>query len=128
MVFFSIGCTAFPHDFCAVRWLANIPVCQRAVFMWPFVQGFMKNLIKKNAAPKTKSFQNLQGFSSDPLLEIKAEIFLTLAGDLSWFLRSFQSSAPMMPFLASALKDVLTNLLNRLPSFYFCSVFSEKLL
>ena len=108
--FLKPGCNTFPHTFSATRWLANIPVCQRALEIWDDVKEFINT-----QSPKThgKSLDSLRDWSKDDLLEVKANCFMTLARDVNKFLTLFQSGAPMMPFLATELKAVLTNLLKR---------------
>ena len=107
----SLGSSQFPFNFCGHRWLENVPVAQRALSIWENVQLYLRKAT--NPPTHTKSYAILMELTSDDFLEVKAECFLTLAGDVIPFLRKFQGSEPLMPYLACHLQRVLKTLLQR---------------
>ena len=111
--FFELtGFEVFPLKFCACRWVENIAVAQRALFIWPHVKLFLRHLLDTTPL-QTKSFDRLVTWMKDPLLEAKVETFISIAKLLQPFLKTYQSQEPLVPFLARDLFRVTTSLLQR---------------
>ena len=58
-------------------------------------------------APPSASFVSVASACNDALIETKQEFFVAVAKPLQEFLFKFQTKAPMTPFLALSLKDML---------------------
>ena len=50
----------------------------------------------------------------DPLLAAKLKFFKMVAGKVSSFLRSFKTDAPMIPFMADTIGDLVYDFLRRI--------------
>lgn len=98
----------FPKKFCAIRWVENSSVAQRALDILPFVVKFVTAVEKdKKLMPLCNSFKIVAEFTKDPLLPAKLSFFKALASDIEPFLTEFQSDVPLVPFLHSALSIVI---------------------
>lgn len=103
------SCCVFPIKFCDCRWLENVPVCERAIQIF----SHLKKFFKTSKLPATYSIEKVKDCLRDPLLLAKLNFFLTVASSLEPFLRKFQTSKPMLPFLHNELEDLLRDLLGR---------------
>jgi hypothetical protein len=107
------GSSDFPLDHCPHRWVENVMVAERALKVWPHVKQFIKSLLAEKKAPNTKSFEFLQNCLNDHFLTARIECFISIAKTLQPFLKKFQSDAPMLPFMAHELFNLLRSLLQR---------------
>ena len=64
-------------------------------------------------APAFASFVSVASACDDTLIEAKLEFFVAVAKLLQEFLLKFQTKAPMTPFLALSLKDLLLAIMGR---------------
>lgn len=103
----------FPLKFCSIRWLENIEVVQRAINVTPHIKKFVEGVRQDKIEPTCKSFIIVAKLIEDPLLCAKLAFFKSLASDVEPFLREFQSDAPLVPFLHTALCQILKNVLER---------------
>ncbi|XP_034246267.1 uncharacterized protein LOC117648128 [Thrips palmi] len=103
----------FPLKFCAVRWLHNAAVAERAIAILPnlekYVEGVRKAKKEKNVT--TPSYETIKTALKDNLLTSKLAFFASIANMLEPFLTEFQSDKPMAPFLFCSLEGVLTDLM-----------------
>ena len=60
------------------------------------------------------SFVSVASACDDVLIEAKLEFFVAVAKPLQEFLLKFQTKAPMTPFLALSLKDLLLVIMGRI--------------
>lgn len=107
------GCKMFPLKFCAVRWLENTSVAQRAIDILPHVIVYVETVAKEKLEPSSDSFCILKNQVKDPMLGPKLAFFKTIASDCEPFLREFQSDWPLVPFLYNALNSVVQTVMGR---------------
>ena len=106
------GCTEFPPEWCAHRWVDNVRVIEKNLKLLSHVEVFVSSFAEKKA-PNTVSFATVKAACKDPLYEEKLKFFLSVANQLKPFLTRFQTDAPMIPFLAVELEKVLRSLCQR---------------
>lgn len=106
--------TLFPLKFCAVRWLENGEVITRALQVLPNWAKFVECSKKANKRPTCSSYSTIVIALGDQLLPAKLAFMLSIAEELEPFLAEFQTDKPMVPFLSTALYDVLRFLLARI--------------
>jgi hypothetical protein len=100
----------FPKKFCEVRWTENCAVIERALAIWAHVCKFVREVKPK---PTADTFQVVQSASLDPTLIPKLEFFLSVSAILEPFLRRFQTSLPIIPFLFEELHSIVMSLFTR---------------
>lgn len=106
----------FPLQFCATRWIEDVPVAQRAVEIWENICKYVNSICSgpKSKIPKTcSSWTYVAKAVNDKLTLSKLQAFIHAAKYLSPFLERFQTDKPMVPFLASELHKVLTNIMEK---------------
>lgn len=103
----------FPKKFCAVRWLKNVDVAQRAIELIPKLKIFVDE-VEKNKSLHSNSYEIVKRAISDQLLSAKLEFFSSLASDIEPFLEKFQSDEPMVPFLFEELSALLMTQISRI--------------
>ena len=104
------GSSAFPKKFCQIRWTENALVARTAISLYPAIKKYMK---ETNRLPCTVSIAAVKEGIKDNLIIAKLEFFVSVATALEPFLTSFQSPAPMAPFLYEALEKLLRKILKR---------------
>ena len=100
----------FPLRFCPTRWVENEPVAERAIFLWDDYVKLIKHYqqLAPSYRPKNNSsFDALVTAHTDKFMKVKMQIFKDVASILQPFLKSFQTDAPMMPFLPTVLEKLL---------------------
>lgn len=102
----------FPLKFCAVRWLENENVAQRALAMLPHLTVFVREM-EKTKQITANSFAVVAKFIKDPFLPAKLEFFRSLASDLEPFLSEFQTDSPLAPFLYDSLSTIVNTQMDR---------------
>jgi hypothetical protein len=103
-----------PLKFCKHRWLENVNVMQRAIQIYPMLKKYVKAVKGgKLPDPKTKSYESVCEAVCDPLFVAKGEVFISIATEVEPFLATYQTDAPMLPFLVCDLFTLARNLLER---------------
>ena len=105
------GSTVFPKKFCQVRWIENVDVSQRALEVLPYVKKYVTDPSTK--LPKTQTCESVRMLCSDKLAVAKISFFSSVGAVCETFLRRYQSSAPMAPFLYDDIGHLLRSLMNR---------------
>lgn len=104
--------SVFPKKFCAVRWLQNANVAQRAIELIPNLILFVDE-VEKTKTISSQSYEIVSKAVSDSLLSAKLEFFRGLASDIEPFLEKFQSDEPLVPFLYEELRALLMTQISR---------------
>ncbi|XP_067268442.1 uncharacterized protein [Chanodichthys erythropterus] len=100
--------TKFPLPFCGHRWLENLPVVERALEFWPSVTMYMDAVRKKELPnPGSASYDTLEVAEKDPLILAKLHFYMAITRTFSPFLTFFQTDAPVIPFLAKDLTELM---------------------
>lgn len=107
------GSSKFPKKFCAVRWLQNIEVSQRALDILPDLETYVTNIKNTPRKPSSYSFELVEKLLNDKFLKAKLAFFQTVASEIEPFLKAYQSDAPLGPFLYTDLNNILKLLLSR---------------
>lgn len=102
--------TVFPMKFCSVRWLENLSVAKRLLDLIPDLKKYCAQVHPK---PCVISFNRIEKAINDPMLKARLGFFISVCTIVEPFLRRFQTSSPLIPFLYDALSDVQTALANR---------------
>ena len=100
---------SFPQKFCVTRWVENEPVATRAIELWSTMVELIKTILLLPVSKRPKnnqSFDTLVAAHRDSCMLVKLHIFRDIASILSVFFTSFQSDAPLMPFLADELEEL----------------------
>ena len=92
---------------CQHRWVEGIKVAEQALKIWPHVNKYAKTVKSERTAPASVSFVSVISACNNTLIEAKLEFFVAVPKLLKEFLLKFQTEAPMTPFLALFLKDLL---------------------
>lgn len=102
----------FPLRFCAIRWVENSNVLQRAAEMLPSLKQYINAVSKK--PPSSNCFKRVcTAVKEDAMLEAKMGFLQNIASELETFLTLFQSNKPLLPFLYNDLYALLRSLLDR---------------
>jgi len=110
----ATGTTVMPLKFCNHRWVENVVVCERGISLLPAVVKYVAAVTAKEYPdPGTKSYSTVCQEIKDPLLPAKLAAFLSIAKLLQPFLDSFQTDAPMIPFLHSELVKMMKSIMER---------------
>lgn len=103
-----------PLKFCNHRWLENVTVCERSITLLPAIRKYVAAVISKRCTdPGTKSFGTVSECLKDPLFPAKLASFLSIAKLLQPFLATFQTDAPMIPFLYAELLKLMKAVMER---------------
>ncbi|GBM75925.1 hypothetical protein AVEN_125336-1 [Araneus ventricosus] len=103
--------SVFRKKFCAVRWLQNAEVAQRAIELIPMLMLFVEEIEKSISS---RSYKIVSEAIADPLLSAKLEFFRGLASDVEPFLEKFQSDEPLVSFLYEEISAVLMTQISRI--------------
>ena len=104
----------FPLSFCKTRWVENEDVTKRAYEVWDNVVNVIKYYegLSQSKRPKNnKSYALLAQSYTDKLMKFKFQMFNDLASILNTFLVSFQTDAPMIPFMSDAVEKIMRRLM-----------------
>lgn len=104
-------CTKFPLKFCPVRWVENLAVARRFLELLPHLKVYCKELDPKPL--HLKSFTRIQQAVNDPLMKAKLSFFVSVNITIEPFLRKFQSTKPLAPFIYGDMFDLITSLSGR---------------
>ncbi|XP_075742493.1 uncharacterized protein LOC142796217 [Rhipicephalus microplus] len=109
------GCSKFPMNFCAVRWLENSTVICRALEILAHLIVFVQQCKEKaHKRPTCSSCKVVEEAVSNQVLSAKLAFALSIAEELEPFLREFKTDKPMVSFLSAALESILRSLLSRI--------------
>ncbi|XP_021701533.1 uncharacterized protein LOC110676754 [Aedes aegypti] len=104
------GSDVFPLKFCGHRWLENSNVAKRAIDTIGNMRKFVDGVKKDKVEPKCKSFSDVVKFLNDPLICAKLTFFHSVAMKIEPLLRKLQTDDPMVPFLYTAICQVIVTL------------------
>ena len=121
------GSALFAKKFCATRWLDNTPALERALNSLPHFEKYINEIKPK---PSVISFQSTSNSIADKFLKAKLEFLISIASILEPFLRKYQSSAPLIPFLFEDLEQIIHGLFARIikPDILSATTTTSKLL
>lgn len=103
------GSKEYPPYFCATRWLENGPVYEKAI---AFVPNLKKYCDEVRPRPDISSFKKVnEAVNNDKFFVAQLEFLKFFCGLIQPFLKKYQTSEPVLPFMPSDLKDVLRNVL-----------------
>jgi len=108
--------TVFAEKFCQCRWVENATVAHRAIEILPNVAKYMKEYGRSLPKYLSADTGTVQKALEDPLTLPKLAFFECIANDIEPFLTRFQSSAPLIPFLAEECEILLRALMKRFVS------------
>ena len=111
----------FSLRFCSHGWIENDVVAKKAFSIWPKmieVLDFWKGLPKSKQAGQgrpgeNKSYEFLLSQMNDPLEPVKLRFFEETAKKLNNVLVTFQTSSPMVPFIADFLENLVRSFVER---------------
>lgn len=102
-----------PPKFCSTRWVENATVATRCLEILPYLHAYVSGISKEKREPDSQSYKTMKQMLSDPLLPAKLSFFVSVVGDMEWFLKMFQTDSPMLPFLYEQLEILLNTLMKR---------------
>ena len=103
------GSTLFPLKFCSTRWVENASVAQRSLEIYLYMVLYAKTA----KLTKTVASAALKKAVSDPLMVAKIAFLQSVANMLEPFLKQFQSTSPIVPFIYQELEKLLRKLIER---------------
>lgn len=103
------GGDKFPLKHCTTRWLENVKCIDRVLLVLDNVIKFIDNAKKVQSKPYKEVTEHVK----DKFLKCKLAYYKALSSDCEPFLRRFQSSSPLAPYLYSHLYDLLKILMSR---------------
>lgn len=107
------GSKEFPLKFCAIRWLENVRVVDRACAILLNLRKYTDKVVKEKKVPKCASYEIVSNALTDKLLSARLAFFRTLASDVEPFLTDFQSDDPLAPFLYERIVALLKTVMVR---------------
>lgn len=111
----------FPMKFCATRWVENAAVATRILGLIPKLKVFVEGLAQRREEPKSHSYVMVKNALNDKILPVKVAFFNYIAITLEPFLTSYQTDAPMVPFMYEDLSGLLRELLSKIVKEEFLS-------
>ncbi|XP_063226873.1 uncharacterized protein LOC134541567 [Bacillus rossius redtenbacheri] len=107
------GSSNFSKKFCAIRWLENSGVAERAVLMVPHLKVFVEKATAMKRVPSCQSFCVVSKTIGDKFLIPELVFFQAIALEMEPFLQKFQSDAPLAPLLYESLSNLLEKFMLR---------------
>ncbi len=108
------GVNLYPLQYCSHRWVENATVFNRTIEVLPhvlkYVEGVKDGHVKN---PKTKSYKVVCSVVEDCFTVAKLAFFSSVAKQLNAYLKLFQTSWPMIPFLCEDLMKRFHTLMKR---------------
>lgn len=105
------GSSTFPKKFCGTRWVENGAVGQRFLDIYPHLKRYVEEAPSDPRREALESWKCVKACFSDELFKAKLMFFVSVANDVEPFLKKFQTSKPMAPFLFEAVAELSRNLL-----------------
>jgi hypothetical protein len=90
------GLSEFPAKFCRTRWVENVRVASKFLKLMSGIEKYVNSLDFKSKA--LNKWRVLEAGFKDPLLRAKICFFISVAQEVEPFLKSFQSTKPMVSF------------------------------
>ena len=103
--------TDFPSSFCATRWVEYKSVADKLIGVWENIKVLQKWWVKEKKEPKTKSYDTIKSAKANVFTIAKLQYFSYIAELIQPYLKTYQTSWPMVPFWKEDLSDLLSNLL-----------------
>jgi len=107
------GSRKFSLKFCAVRWLNNICVAERADEMLSDLIKYVTTLKDMKKEPISFSYKVMSNCLKDKMIKPKLAFFKTIAAEIEPFLRRYQIDEPMGPYLFTDLSIILKSIMSR---------------
>ena len=116
----------FPYAFCSTRWVEDQKVAEKLCLIWENIKKMTKywESLPKSKQPKCKSYETVLEGTKDKLTLTNLNFFGYIASLLQKILLTYQTDAPMIPFLFEDLfstkslmglkikQDVLNRIIN----------------
>ena len=104
----------FPLMFCQTRWVEDVPVATRALEIGSFIVAVVKHF-QALALPRrplnNKFYDILVKHHKDNSIKVKFQFFIDIANISAPFLKQFQTSDLVMPFMDEILVSVIHRLM-----------------
>jgi hypothetical protein len=100
----------FPKKFCQVRWVENVDVAERALQVLCHVKKYVQEAKK---LPSTVTCTNVKALCADKLAVAKISFFASVGAMCEPFLKRYQTSAPLGPFLYDDIAHLLRSVMTR---------------
>ena len=106
-------CENFPYAFCSTRWVENQKVAERLCLIWENSKKMTKywESLPKSKQPKCKSYEIVLEGTKDELTLNRLNFFGYIASLLQKILLTYQTDAPMIPFLFEDLFSTAKSLM-----------------
>ena len=109
------GSTDYPFQFCKTRWVENTKLASRLLTILPYIRAYKRGVVSKQVTkPTCQSYDTLVKWLSDPLINVKIQVFWSLAREVEPFLTMYQTHKPMVPFLFADLTNMVKSVLGRI--------------
>ena len=99
----------FPLKHCEIRWLENTTVAEKAIEIFENV----KKYVKQSRLPKTYSVETLEKAFENKIILPQMAFFSSISSLLQSFLKKFQSSEPLTPFLYDDTFNIVHQLMKK---------------
>ena len=116
------GSNLLPYSFCKTRWLDDKLVADRAIEIWPNIKKMFQawELGPKNKCPDSRSYRVVRDAVADDLTIVKMYFFSYVASLMEPFLRMYQSTKPIVPFMHEDISCLVIKLM--------CIVIKEEII
>ena len=103
----------FPLFFCASRWVEDTVVADRLIEIWDSIIKIVRywEKLPKSKQPASKSFLKVQETVNDKFAVAKFQFFSFVGSLFIPFLKKYQASRPILPYLYGDLKELVRNVL-----------------
>ena len=109
-----VGNSTFPLQFCNHRWIENSIVVERALDIHDDLKKYVQAVIRGDVKdPGTKSMEVVREWVNDPLAKSKLAFIAHIAKSVEAFLTTYQTDAPMIPFLCEDLVALMCSLMDK---------------
>lgn len=107
------GSIIFPLKFCAIRWVENFKVAERALIILPNIRKYVEGVKEINKVPACNSFEIVNSALKDKLLPAKLAFCQSLSSEVEPFLTRFQTSKPLSPLMYESLTGLVQRIMGR---------------
>ena len=90
--------TDFPSSFCATRRVEDKSVADKVIGVWENIKVLQKWWVKEKKKPKTKSYDTIKSAKAIVFTIAKLQYFSYIAELIQPYLKSYETSWPMVPF------------------------------
>ena len=106
------GCDKFPFSFPGTRWLENLPVANRFIALYSYLQIMVRYYENQppSKRPKSKSYCRLRDGIKDILITAKMEFTCFVSSKFQFFLTFYQTDAPVLPLMHEHIMDIVKSL------------------